>query len=63
MLNFNEARDDGVAKSSTGPYVNAKNHLHFVPDRTHQNLNFYRLAVLHSTQPTVSKHFMQYTEI
>jgi len=29
-LDFNEARDDGVAVASAGPYAN---HLHLVPDR------------------------------
>jgi len=30
ILGFNEARDDGVAVTSAGPYAN---HLHFAPDR------------------------------
>jgi len=30
VLDFNEARDDGVAVSSTGPY---ENHLHLTQDR------------------------------
>jgi len=30
ILDFNEARDDGVAVASAGPYAN---HLHFAPDR------------------------------
>jgi len=30
MLDFNEARDDGVVVASAGPYVN---HLHLAPDR------------------------------
>jgi len=29
-LDFNEARDDGVAVASAGPYAN---HLHLAPDR------------------------------
>jgi len=29
-LNFNEARDDGVAVASAGPYAH---HLQFTPDR------------------------------
>jgi len=29
-LDFNEARDDGVAAASAGPYAN---HLHLTPDR------------------------------
>jgi len=30
ILDFNEARDDGVALASAGPYAN---HLHLTPDR------------------------------
>jgi len=30
FLDFNEARDDGVAVASSGPYAN---HLHLSPDR------------------------------
>jgi len=30
ILDFNEARDDGVAVASAGPYAN---HLHLVPDK------------------------------
>ena len=30
ILDFNEARDDGVAAASAGPYAN---HLHLAPDR------------------------------
>jgi len=30
VLSFNEARDDGVAVASAGPYAN---HLHLAPDR------------------------------
>jgi len=31
ILAFNEARDDGVAVASAGPFAN---HLHFTPDIT-----------------------------
>jgi len=30
ILDFNEARDDGVAEASVGPHAN---HLHLAPDR------------------------------
>jgi len=31
-MDFNKARDDGVAVASAGPYAN---HLHLTPDRNH----------------------------
>jgi len=31
-LDFNEARDDGLAVAPTGPYAN---HLHLAPDENH----------------------------
>jgi len=35
-VDFNKARDDGVAVASAGPYVN---HLHLAPDRQpHEHL-------------------------
>jgi len=45
-LDFNEARDDGVAVASAGPYAND---LHLIT-------LFYRLDALPDAQPTVSKH-------
>jgi len=33
ILDFTEARDDGVAVASAGPYIDRPNHLHFAPDR------------------------------
>jgi len=54
ILDFNEARDDGVA--SAGPYAK---HLHLAPNRYHAStspLNFYRPDALPDTQPTVSKN-------
>jgi len=54
---FNEARDDGVAVASAGPYAN---HLHFLLQTDNHastsSLNFYLLDALPVDQPTVSKH-------
>jgi len=56
VLDFNEARDTGVAVASAGPYAN---HLHLALDKNHAStspLSFYRTDALPATQPTVSKH-------
>jgi len=55
ILDFNDAKDDGVAVASAGPYVN---HLHFAYDRyLHQHLITQGLqAGCFSRQPAASKH-------
>jgi len=53
-LDFTEARDDGVAVASAGPYAN---HLHLAPDKHSSTspFNFYRPDALTDAQPTVAK--------
>jgi len=56
-LDFNEARDDGVAVASTGPYANHTCTL--LQTDNHANtssLIFDRVDGLPDDQPTVSKH-------
>jgi len=57
VMDFNEARDDGVAVASAGLYANyfctllqTDNHIHT------SLLNFYRLNALPDAQPSSSKH-------
>jgi len=50
ILDFNEARDDGVAVASAAPYAN---HLHLTLDST-SPLSFYGLDALLAAQPTAS---------
>jgi len=57
-MDFNEARDDGVAVASAGPYAN---HLHLAADRQprqHLINLFYRPDALPDAQPTVSKRLL-----
>jgi len=56
ILDFNEARDGGMAVASAGPYAN---HLHLVPDTSTTSLSLYRPDALSDAQPTVSKHCRQ----
>jgi len=53
-LDFNEARDDGVAVASTGPYAN---HLPFAASTS--SLNFYRPDAIPDSRPTVSTQWKQ----
>jgi len=56
ILDFNEARVDGVAVASAGPYAD---HLQLAPDRQpHQHLitQFLQLDALSDVRPTASKH-------
>jgi len=55
FLDFNEARDDGVAVASAGSYAS---HLHLAPETmpVPHHSTFYRLYALPDAQPTVSKH-------
>jgi len=56
ILDFTEARDDGVAMASAEPYAK---HLHSIQTDNHANIspsNFYRLDALPAAPPTVSKH-------
>jgi len=50
-MDFNEARDDGVAVASAGPYAN---HLHLTPG--HLSIQFLQAICYFDDQPTVSKH-------
>jgi len=57
-VDFNEAKDDGVALTSAGPYTH---HLHFAADRQpcqHPITQFcYRSDAFPDAQPTVSKYW------
>jgi len=51
ILDFSEARDDGMAVASAGPYAN---HLHLAPDKLkcqYLTTSFYRLDALPAAQP------------
>jgi len=53
-MDSNEARDDGAAVASDGPYAN---NLHLDPDRLPcQHSSFYKPDALPDAQPSVSKH-------
>jgi len=57
ILDSNEARHDGAAVESAGPYAS---HLHLAPIRwpcQHLITHFYRPDALPDAQPTVSKHW------
>jgi len=54
ILDFNEARDDGVAVASAGPH-----HLHLAPVGNHDGISsliFTGRMLLLDAQPTASKH-------
>jgi len=57
MLDFNEARNDGLAVASAGPYAN---NLHLTSDRQpcqHLIIQFfYRPHTLSGTKPTVPRY-------
>jgi len=56
VLDFNKARDNGVAVASAG-------HLHLAADGYHAStspFSFYRPDALSVTQPTASKHWSNY---
>jgi len=55
ILDFNEARDDGVAVESVGLYTG---HVHLTANRQPRQhiINFYRPDGLPDTQPTALKH-------
>jgi len=52
-VDFNEARDDGVAVASAEPYAN---YLHLTPRQRLITQFFYGPDALPDAQPTVSKH-------
>ena len=47
ILDFTEARGDGVAMASAGPYAN---HLHFAPDMYHANISW--ISILQARCPS-----------
>jgi len=54
ILDFNEARDDGISVASARPYAN---HLHLALDRIEITTPAtHRPGALPGTPPTVSKH-------
>jgi len=55
-LDFNEARDDGVALASAGPYANLCTSLQTDNHASTSSLNFYRLDAVPDAQPTASKY-------
>jgi len=56
-LDFNKARDDGVAVESAGPYAIICTLLQTDNHASTSSLNFYRPDAVPDTQPAVSKHW------
>jgi len=54
-LDFNEARDDGVALASAGPYTNLYTSLQTDNHASTSSVHFYRSDALPDAQPTASK--------
>jgi len=54
-VDFNEARDDGVAVASAGPSFAPRSSQITIPAPHHSM--FYRLDALTDAQPTVSEHY------
>jgi len=56
ILDYNEAKDDGVAVESDGPCKSSALHSRQITVPAPHHSIFYRPDTLPDTQPTVSKH-------